>query len=62
MFDKFCAKFLPRYLRLPFHYWLAIWSAPARHATAWQALRITIRAGEYHEKLTFTIKRGTVYA
>jgi len=42
MFDKFCKRFLPLYLRFwPTKYWLAIWSAPVRHDTAWEALRIT---------------------
>ena len=48
MFDRFCEKFLPIYLRFwPTNYWLAIWSAPFQYKgtkglpdrkdTAWQA-------------------------
>jgi len=72
MFDRFCEKFLPVYLRFwPTNYWLAIWSAPVRckgvenvlpdrKDTAWQALRITIRRGECHEHLVLTIKQGVI--
>ena len=46
----------------PTKYWLAIWSAPNKSAneTAWQALRITVRHGEYHSRLIYTIKQGVV--
>ena len=71
MFDKFCKKFLPVYFRFWLtQYWLAIWAAPvrykasknlkARNDTAWEALRITIRKGEYHSKLITTIKHGVI--
>jgi len=65
MFDKFCKRFLPIYIRFwPTKYWLAIWSAPARYGTcyetAWEALRITFRYGEYHSRLIYTIKQGVV--
>jgi len=72
MFDKFCKKFLPIYFRFwpTQYYWVAIWSAPvgykasknlkARNDTAWKALRITIRKGEYHSKLIATIKQGII--
>ena len=71
MFDKFCEKFLPVYIRFwTTRYWLAIWSAPVRYEgnenissrndTAWQALRITIRRGECHSLLFFTIKKGVI--
>jgi len=71
MFNAFCVAFLPKYIRFwPTNYWLAIWSAPvryvavgglaARHDTAWQALRITIRHGEYHSRLICIIKHGVI--
>ena len=71
MFDKFCTKFLPIYIRFwPTYYWLAIWSAPvrykanknlsARNDTAWKALRITIRQDECYSRLIFTIKKGVI--
>jgi len=64
MFDKFCNRFLPVYIRFwPTKYWLAIWSAPNKSAneTAWQALRITVvRYGEHHSRLIYTIKQGVV--
>lgn len=71
MFDKFCKRFLPIYIRLwPSLIWLAIWSAPTHYHshgiqghqkdTYWQALRITIRYGEYHSIPIFTIKKGVI--
>jgi len=71
MFNKFCVRFLPKYIRFwPTRYWLAIWCAPvryhavkglaSRHDTAWHALRVTIRHGEYHSKLIYTIKYGVI--
>jgi len=60
MFDKLCKKYLPIYFRFyPTNYWLAIWSAPF-NTTAWVALRITIRKGEFHSKPVFQIKKGAV--
>ena len=69
MVDKFCKKYLPRYIRLwPSWYWLAVWSAPVRYKgnenlpprndTAWEALRITIRKDEFYSKCVFVIKKG----
>jgi hypothetical protein len=69
MFNKFCDRFLPKYFRFwPTKYWLAIWCAPvryaaskgipARHDTAWKALRITFRHGDYHSRLIYAIKHG----
>jgi len=71
MFDKFCKRFLPLYIRFwPTKYWLAIWSAPVRYAdrpglpvrhdTTWEALRITVRYGERPHRLIYTIKQGVV--
>ena len=50
----------PIYIRLwPSYYWLAIWSAPYNE-TLWKALRITLRHGEYHSELLFTVKKGSI--
>lgn len=70
MFDKLCNKFLPIYFQWWPLIWLAIWCAPVRYKgagslpacndTAWGALRITMRAGENHQRLWFVIKSGVV--
>ena len=71
MFRRFCEKYLPIYIRFwPSFIWLAIWSAPRRYHshgilghvqdTHWQALRITLRYGEYHSKTLIVFKTGIV--
>jgi len=71
VFNNFCKKYLPIYVRFwPSQVWLAIWSAPVRYEgnenlpsrrdTAWEALRITVRYGENHHELIYTIKHGVI--
>lgn len=61
MIKKLFKKVFPVYIRLwPTMYWLAAWSAPDYSVgqTDWQALRVTLRSGEYHHRLVKTIKKG----
>ncbi len=67
--NQLCTRFLPVYIKLwSTDYLVAIWSAPvryagcsglsARHDTAWEALRITIR--HHDHELVKVIKYGRV--
>ncbi len=61
MIKRFCLKYLPLYIKLPFTvHWLAIWSAPRYPQTHWQALRITLRYGVYHSKVMQVLKKGII--
>ena len=76
MFEKLCRKYLPFYFKFLPNYWIAIWCAPVRYSgtwkidgewvpvyrsdTAFEALRITIRKGEFASIPIITIKHGTI--
>lgn len=64
MIKWFYEKALPVYIQFWPNLWLAMWSAPYLQPDIrlkyWEALRITIRAGKYQEKILLVIKRGTV--
>ena len=64
-------KLLPIYFKFrPTNFWLALWSAPVRYRgsknlkarfdTYWQALRITIRKGQCHERIIQVLKKGII--
>jgi len=74
MIDYLFKRYLPIYFKFLPGYWLAIWSAPVRYSgrwkidkewipvyrndSAWKALRITIRKGEFHSIPVIVFKRG----
>lgn len=71
--NKFLPKYIRIFCS---RYWIAIWSAPVRYEgrwrikgkwipvqrndTAFQALRITIRYGDIHERIVYVVKKGVV--
>jgi len=64
MIKWFYEKVLPLYIQFWPNLYLAIWSAPYLQSGIkpkyWKALRVTIRAGKYHEKALLVLKRGEI--